>query len=176
MPILITNCSNNYGPYQFPEKLIPHVILSAIKGKKIPIYGDGTQIRDWLYVEDHINALMAVALNGVVGETYNIGSNNEIQNIEIAKKICNILNELVPDKLNGLNSFSELITFVKDRPGHDKRYAINSSKINVSLGWKSEEEFESGIRKTIQWYLENQAWCNNIINGSYKLERLGENL
>jgi len=173
LPILITNCSNNYGPCQFPEKLIPHVILNALEGKNLPIYGDGKQIRDWLYVDDHVLALMSVVLDGNVGETYNIGGSNEIQNIEVVKKICNILDKLISNKLNGMASFSELITYVKDRPGHDVRYAINANKINRDLGWKPEESFESGILKTVQWYLTNNDWCENIQNGSYKLERLG---
>mgnify|MGYP006086546221 FL=1 len=173
LPVLITNCSNNYGPCQFPEKLIPHVILNALEGKNLPIYGDGKQIRDWLYVDDHVLALMSVVLDGNVGETYNIGGSNEIQNIEVVKKICNILDKLISNKLNGMASFSELITYVKDRPGHDVRYAINANKINRDLGWKPEESFESGILKTVQWYLTNNDWCENIQNGSYKLERLG---
>ena len=173
LPVLITNCSNNYGPCQFPEKLIPHVVLNALEGKNLPIYGDGKQIRDWLYVDDHVLALMSVALDGNVGETYNIGGSNEIQNIEVVKKICNILDKLISNKLNGMASFSELITYVKDRPGHDVRYAINANKINRDLGWKPEESFESGILKTVQWYLTNKEWCENIQNGSYKLERLG---
>ena len=173
LPILITNCSNNYGPCQFPEKLIPHVILNALEGKNLPIYGDGRQIRDWLYVDDHVLALMSVVLDGNVGETYNIGGSNEIQNIEVVKKICNILDKLISNKLNGMASFSELITYVKDRPGHDVRYAINANKINRDLGWKPKESFESGILKTVQWYLTNKEWCENIQNGSYKLERLG---
>jgi len=173
LPVLITNCSNNYGPCQFPEKLIPHVILNALEGKNLPIYGDGKQIRDWLYVDDHVHALMSVVLNGNVGETYNIGGSNEIQNIEVVKKICNILDKLISNKLNGMASFSELISYVKDRPGHDVRYAINANKINRDLGWKPKESFESGILKTVEWYLTNNEWCENIQNGSYKLERLG---
>ena len=173
LPVLITNCSNNYGPCQFPEKLIPHVILNALEGKNLPIYGDGRQIRDWLYVDDHVLALMSVVLDGNVGETYNIGGSNEIQNIEVVKKICNILDKLISNKLNGMASFSELISYVKDRPGHDVRYAINANKINRDLGWKPKESFESGILKTVQWYLTNNDWCENIQNGSYKLERLG---
>ena len=176
LPVLITNCSNNYGPCQFPEKLIPHVILNALEGKNLPIYGDGKQIRDWLYVDDHVHALMSVALDGNVGETYNIGGNNEIQNIEVVKTICNILDKLISNKLNGITSFSELITYVKDRPGHDVRYAINANKIQRDLGWKPEESFESGILKTVKWYLDNNEWCENIQNGNYKLERLGVNL
>jgi len=176
LPVLITNCSNNYGPYQFPEKLIPHVILNALEGKSLPIYGDGKQIRDWLYVDDHVLALMCVAEDGNVGETYNIGGNNEIQNIKVVKKICSILDELITNKMNGMTSFSELITYVKDRPGHDVRYAINASKIKRDLGWEPKENFGSGIRKTVEWYLNNMSWSENIQNGSYKLERLGVNL
>ncbi|MDC1536986.1 dTDP-glucose 4,6-dehydratase [Candidatus Thioglobus sp.] len=176
LPVLITNCSNNYGPCQFPEKLIPHVILNALEGKNLPIYGDGKQIRDWLYVDDHVRALISVALDGNVGETYNIGGNNEIQNIEVVKKICTILDEIVIKKLNGITSFIELITYVKDRPGHDVRYAINANKIQRDLGWKPKEDFESGIRKTVEWYLNNKIWSENIQNGNYKLERLGVNL
>jgi len=173
LPVLITNCSNNYGPCQFPEKLIPHVILNALEGKNLPIYGDGKQIRDWLFVDDHVLALMSVVQDGNVGETYNIGGSNEIQNIEVVKKICNILDKLILNKLNGISSFSELITYVKDRPGHDVRYAINANKINRDLGWRPKENFESGILKTVEWYLTNNEWCQNIQNGSYKLERLG---
>ncbi len=176
LPVIITNCSNNYGPCQFPEKLIPHIILNALAGKNLPIYGDGKQIRDWLYVDDHVQALMDVAQNAKVGETYNIGGNNEIQNIEVVRKVCLILDELAPNKLNGLNSYSELITYVKDRPGHDVRYAINAQKINKALGWEPIEDFESGIQKTIEWYLNNIEWCDNILNGSYQLNRLGVNL
>ena len=172
-PVLITNCSNNYGPYQFPEKLIPHIILNAIEGKELPVYGDGKQIRDWLYVNDHVKALMLVLFNGLVGETYNIGGNNEIQNIDVVTKICKLLDELIPDKLNNLNSFSDLIMYVKDRPGHDVRYAIDASKIKNNLGWEPKEDFLSGIRKTVQWYLDNLIWSKNIQNGSYRLRRIG---
>ena len=174
--MLITNCSNNYGPYQFPEKLIPHIILNAIAGKDLPIYGDGRQIRDWLFVNDHIRALLTVISSGVIGETYNIGGNNEIMNINVVKKICDLLDELIPDNLNGLNSFSELITYVQDRPGHDVRYAIDASKIKHNLGWEPKEDFSSGIRKTVEWYLDNLPWSENIQDGSYKLERIGVNL
>jgi dTDP-glucose 4,6-dehydratase len=176
LPVLITNCSNNYGPYQFPEKLIPHMILNAIEGKNLPVYGDGKQVRDWLYVSDHVQGLMTVAFTGKVGETYNIGGNNEIKNIEVVQKICDILDTLIPKKLNGLNSFSDLITYVQDRPGHDIRYAINATKIHSQLGWKPKESFESGIQKTVKWYLDNLYWSENIQNGNYKLERLGVNL
>ena len=176
LPVLITHCSNNYGPCQFPEKLIPHIILNSLAGKNLPVYGDGKQIRDWLYVDDHVFALMNIVQNAKVGETYNIGGNNEIQNIEVVKKVCSILDELIPNKLNGMGSFSELITYVKDRPGHDVRYAINANKINKDLGWEPQENFESGIRKTVEWYINNKEWCENIQNGSYQLERLGVNL
>lgn len=172
-PAMITNCSNNYGPYQFPEKLIPHIILNALCGKNLPIYGDGKQIRDWLYVNDHVRALLTVAFDGLVGETYNIGGNNEIQNIEVVLKICELLDELIPEKLNGLSSFSDLITFVQDRPGHDVRYAINASKIKNELSWEPREDFLSGIRKTVQWYLDNLSWAKTIQDKSYKLERIG---
>ena len=175
LPVLITNCSNNYGPCQFPEKLIPHIILNALAGKNLPIYGNGKQIRDWLYVDDHVQALMDVAQNAKVGETYNIGGNNEIQNIDVIRKVCFILDELVPNKLNGIGSYCELITYVKDRPGHDVRYAINAQKINKDLGWEPLNNFESGIQKTVKWYLNNIEWCDNILNGSYQLKRLGEN-
>ena len=169
-PTIVTNCSNNYGPYHFPEKLIPLVILNALEGKDLPIYGKGDQIRDWLYVEDHARALYKVVTEGIVGETYNIGGHNEKQNIEVVKSICSILDTLVPkDSL-----YSEQITFVADRPGHDRRYAIDSSKMQNELGWTPEETFESGLRKTIEWYLVNQLWCENVQNGSYQRERLGE--
>ena len=173
LPVLITNCSNNYGPYQFPEKLIPHIILNAIEGKDLPIYGDGKQIRDWLYVNDHVRALLTVALKGEVGETYNIGGNNEVQNIQVVEKICDILDILIPDRLNGLSSYRELITYVQDRPGHDVRYAIDNTKIKSQLGWEPKESFKSGMQKTVEWYLSNLPWSENIQNGSYKLERLG---
>ena len=176
LPVIITNCSNNYGPFQFPEKLIPHIILNAIAGKDLPVYGDGKQIRDWLYVNDHVRALITVAFNGLIGETYNIGGNNEIQNIEVVSKICKLLDELIPHKLNGLSSYSELITYVQDRPGHDTRYAIDASKIKNELGWRPREDFLSGIRKTVQWYLSNLSWSENIQDGSYKLKRLGVEL
>jgi dTDP-glucose 4,6-dehydratase len=173
LPVLISNCSNNYGPCQFPEKLIPHIILNAIEGKKLPIYGDGKQVRDWLYVNDHVRALMTVVLKGKVGETYNIGGNNEVQNIEVVTKICNILDKLIPDRLKGLSSYGELITYVQDRPGHDVRYAIDNTKIKSELGWEPKESFKSGMQKTVEWYLDNLTWSENIQNGSYKLERLG---
>ena len=171
-PVVVTNCSNNYGPYHFPEKLIPLVILNALDGKPLPVYGNGQQIRDWLFVEDHARALYRVATEGVVGETYNIGGHNEKQNIEVIKTICQILDELEP-QLNG-QSYEKLMTFVKDRPGHDLRYAIDASKIERELGWKPQESFETGILKTVQWYLDNLEWCRRVQDGSYQRERLGE--
>lgn len=170
-PILITNCSNNYGPYHFPEKLIPLVILNALDGKALPIYGKGNQIRDWLFVEDHARALYKVVTEGKVGETYNIGGHNEKQNIEVVKKICHILDELEP-QANG-QPYESLITFVKDRPGHDLRYAIDASKIANELNWTPIETFDSGIRKTVKWYLDNLEWCRRVQDGSYQRERLG---
>jgi dTDP-glucose 4,6-dehydratase len=164
LPILITNCSNNYGPYQFPEKLIPCIILNAIAGKPIPVYGDGTQIRDWLYVDDHVLALMNVALNADVGETYNIGGNNEIQNIDVVIKVCNILDELIPNNNSNISSYSDLIAHVQDRPGHDIRYAIDASKILDNLGWSPQENFNTGILKTVNWYLNNQIWWEELQN------------
>ena len=179
LPVLLTNCSNNYGPYHFPEKLIPHVILNALDGKPLPIYGDGQQIRDWLYVEDHARALYKVVTKGVIGETYNIGGHNEKKNIDVVKTICQILEELAPTNRHSREGgnpkgFEGLITFVKDRPGHDLRYAIDASKIDRELGWVPEESFESGIRKTVEWYLENKNWWQAVLDGSYKLERIGE--
>lgn len=175
LPVVLTNCSNNYGPYHFPEKLIPLIILNALEGKQLPVYGDGKQVRDWLFVEDHARALYKVVTEGQLGETYNIGGFNEKQNIEVVTTICNHLNELIVDKPVNLSDFKELITFVKDRPGHDVRYAIDATKINKELGWQPEETFESGILKTIQWYLDNQTWCKNVQDGSYQRERLGAN-
>ena len=171
-PTLVTNCSNNYGPYQFPEKLMPLVILNALEGKPISVYGNGNQIRDWLYVEDHARALVLVATKGEVGETYNIGGHNEEKNITVVKMICTILNELV----SGQTDYSNLITYVSDRPGHDRRYAIDASKIQADLGWTPVETFETGIRKTVQWYLDNKTWCRNVQDGSYKRERLGSSV
>ncbi len=171
-PTLVTNCSNNYGPYHFPEKLIPLVILNALEGKPLPIYGKGDQIRDWLYVEDHARALVLVATKGLIGETYNIGGHNEKQNIEVVKTICKILDRKVPKE----TPYEELITFVKDRPGHDVRYAIDASKIQRELGWTPEETFESGLEKTVQWYLDNEAWWRAVQDGSYQRERLGASI
>ncbi len=176
LPTLITNCSNNYGSFQFPEKLIPLVILSALEGKPLPIYGDGKQIRDWLFVDDHARALLQVALLGKVGETYNIGGHNQLKNIDVVKTICGILDELAPSKINKINKYEELITFTTDRAGHDKKYAIDASKIANELNWMPIETFESGIRKTIQWYLKNKVWCDRVKDGSYYGERLGLNI
>ena len=166
LPIVITNCSNNYGPYHFPEKLIPLVILNALDGKPLPVYGDGKQIRDWLYVEDHARALYLVATTAKVGETYNIGGHNEKQNIDVVKTICTILDNINP-RMDG-QSYTQQITFVKDRPGHDLRYAIDASKINNELGWQPQETFESGIQKTVEWYLSNQDWVNHVKSGEYQ--------
>ncbi|WP_411683756.1 dTDP-glucose 4,6-dehydratase [Acinetobacter baumannii] len=168
LPVVITNCSNNYGPYHFPEKLIPLVILNALKGKALPIYGKGDQIRDWLYVEDHARALYKVVTEAKVGETYNIGGHNEQKNIDVVKSICELLEELAPNKPEGVNHYVDLITYVKDRPGHDLRYAIDATKIKEDLGWVPEESFETGLRKTVEWYLNNQEWVENVQSGEYK--------
>ncbi|GAB3478934.1 dTDP-glucose 4,6-dehydratase [Marinomonas epiphytica] len=173
LPTIITNCSNNYGPYHFPEKLIPLMILNALDGKSLPVYGDGMQIRDWLFVEDHARALYKVVTEGEIGETYNIGGHNEKANIEVVKTICSLLEELVPEKPKGVKQYLDLITYVKDRPGHDVRYAIDASKIERELGWKPAETFESGIRKTVEWYLNNETWWSRVLDGSYSMERLG---
>lgn len=173
MPVLITNCSNNYGPYHFPEKLIPHILLNALHGKPLPVYGNGTQIRDWLYVEDHARALYAVVTKGKVGETYNIGGHNEKRNLDVVETICTLLEELCPEKPVGVSHYRDLITFVKDRPGHDARYAIDASKIQRELGWVPQETFESGIRNTVQWYLSNKEWWRRVLSGDYQLARLG---
>ncbi|AXB30242.1 dTDP-glucose 4,6-dehydratase [Vibrio campbellii] len=172
-PTLVTNCSNNYGPYHFPEKLIPLMILNALDGKPLPVYGDGMQIRDWLFVEDHARALYKVVTEGEIGETYNIGGHNEKANIEVVKTICLLLEEFRPNKPAGVESYESLITYVKDRPGHDVRYAIDATKIARELNWTPEETFESGIRKTVEWYLNNQQWWQRVLDGSYSLERLG---
>lgn len=173
LPVLVTNCSNNYGPYHFPEKLIPHMILSALAGKPLPVYGNGQQIRDWLYVEDHARALVQVAAEGVPGETYNIGGHNEKANIDVVKTICALLDELRPRIVDGKQQpYADLITFVTDRPGHDVRYAIDATKIERELGWTPAETFETGLRKTVQWYLDNESWWQDVLNGNYRLERI----
>ena len=191
LPVLITNCSNNYGPYQFPEKLIPVVILKCLRGEPIPVYGKGENIRDWLYVKDHAEALYTVVTKGRVGETYNIGGNNERQNIELVRTLCQLMDQLAPGGTTSVSSapksqvsalksqpsdkrYEELITFVTDRPGHDMRYAIDPTKIRDELGWEPKEDFESGFRKTVQWYLDNREWTDRILSGDYKLDRLGK--
>ena len=171
LPTLITNCSNNYGPYQFPEKLIPLMIINCLYEKPLPVYGEGMNVRDWLFVKDHCDAITTVLSKGKVGQTYNIGGNNEIKNIQVVKMICNILDEIFP-RSNG-TSYNDLILFVKDRPGHDLRYAIDSSKIKKDLFWRPKETFETGLRKTINWYLDNRQWWEDITNNTYKQERLG---
>jgi dTDP-glucose 4,6-dehydratase len=171
LPVLTTNCSNNYGPYQFPEKLIPLIIHNAVHGKPLPVYGTGSNIRDWLFVEDHCSAIERVLEAGTPGEVYNIGGNNEKTNLEVVHAICDLLDELQPDA--ALGSRRDLITFVADRPGHDQRYAIDAGKIQSQLGWAPSETFETGLRKTVQWYLDNQAWSQRVMDGSYRGERLG---
>ena len=174
LPVIVTNCSNNYGPYHFPEKLVPHMILNALQGKPLPVYGDGSQIRDWLYVEDHARALVKVASEGLVGETYNIGGHNEKTNLEVVETLCQLLEERVPEKPDGVAAYRDLIVFVKDRPGHDLRYAIDATKIQQQLGWVPQENFESGMRKTVDWYLENKDWWGRVLSGEYQLQRIGE--
>ena len=171
LPILITNCSNNYGSYHFPEKFIPHLILNALQGKPLPIYGDGKQVRDWLFVDDHVKGLYTVITKGKIGETYNIGGYNEMQNIDIVHTVCNILQN--SDANLPINPLESLITFVADRPGHDKRYAIDASKITNELGWKPEETFETGIQKTILWYLNHKEWWQDLLKQKYSLNRQG---
>jgi dTDP-glucose 4,6-dehydratase len=171
LPVLLTNCSNNYGPYHFPEKLIPLVILNALDGKPLPVYGNGQQVRDWLYVEDHARALLKVVTEGQVGETYNIGGHNEQKNLHVVESICALLDELAPRQQGG--AYREQINFVTDRPGHDQRYAIDASKIERELDWKPQETFASGLRKTVRWYLDNLDWCRRVQDGSYQRERLG---
>lgn len=173
LPTIVTNCSNNYGSFHFPEKLIPLMILNALQGKNLPVYGDGMQIRDWLFVEDHARALYKVATEGKVGETYNIGGGNEQRNIDVVRIICELLEELMPNKPNGVRKYTDLITYVPDRPGHDRRYAINADKIYRELGWKPQETFASGMRKTVQWYLDNEHWWKRIKEKIYAGERLG---
>ncbi len=174
LPVIVTNCSNNYGPCHFPEKLIPLTIINALAGKPLPVYGNGEQIRDWLYVEDHARALYRVVSGGKVGETYNIGGHNEQRNIDVVNTICDLLEQMAPErKAAGLRHYRDLITFVTDRPGHDQRYAIDASKIARELGWTPQETFDSGMHKTVRWYLENQAWWQAILDGRYRGERLG---
>ena len=173
LPTIVTNCSNNYGPFHFPEKLIPLMILNALDGKPLPVYGNGQQIRDWLFVEDHARALYKVVTEGEIGETYNIGGHNEKANIDVVRTICDLLEELAPNKPEGVAKYEDLITYVKDRPGHDVRYAIDAAKIGRELGWKPQETFESGIRKTVEWYLNNKKWWSRVLDGSYNRERLG---
>lgn len=170
LPILVSNCSNNYGPFHFPEKLIPLIIINALEGKSLPVYGEGTQIRDWLFVEDHARALYKVLLDGKIGSTYNIGGHNEKQNIDVVRALCRLLDELAPSHFPGIDKYEQLITFVADRPGHDLRYAIDASKIERELGWTPEETFETGLRKTVEWYLANKDWWGNVLDGSYQRE------
>jgi len=172
LPVVTSNCSNNYGPYQFPEKLIPLVILNALDNKPLPVYGSGENVRDWLYVEDHVEALLLVMQQGQLGQTYNIGGHNEKTNLQVVKAVCSILDEMKPAK----DPYAQLIEFVKDRPGHDLRYAIDASKIKNELNWLPKETFDSGLRKTINWYLSNREWCDHVLDGSYQLQRLGVNL
>lgn len=169
LPVIITNCSNNYGPYHFPEKLIPLMIINAIEGKPLPVYGRGENIRDWLYVEDHAAALLLVAREGVVGQSYNVGGNNEWRNLDVVQAICDLMNEFMPRS----GGYRDLISYVTDRPGHDLRYAIDSQKIQRELGWRPQEQFETGLRKTVKWYLDNRAWWEAVRSGSYRGERLG---
>ena len=176
LPTIVTNCSNNYGPYHFPEKMIPLMILNALEGKKLPVYGSGNQVRDWLHVEDHARALYLVVTRGKLGETYNIGGHNEKRNIDVVRAICALLEELVPDKPGNIARYEDLITHVEDRPGHDRRYAIDASKIERELGWVPEETFETGLRRTVEWYLTNKEWCRRVQDGSYQRERLGANV
>jgi dTDP-glucose 4,6-dehydratase len=171
LPTLTTNCSNNYGPYQFPEKLIPLMIYNALRGEPLPLYGDGGQIRDWLYVKDHCRAVMTVLEEGRVGEVYNVGGHNERTNLEVVRKVCSLLDELVPESSHAPHE--SLIAFVEDRPGHDRRYAMDAGKIERELGWTPDETFESGMEKTVRWYLQNRAWCEGVLSGSYRGERLG---
>ena len=173
LPVVVTNCSNNYGPYHHPEKLVPHIILKALRGEPLPVYGDGQQIRDWLYVEDHARALVTVLLRGELNETYNIGGNNEKTNLSVVETICGILDKTSPSQHSGVEKYDQLITFVADRPGHDVRYAIDASKIQAELEWFPEETFESGLEKTINWYLSNDEWISEVTGGEYSLHRAG---
>jgi dTDP-glucose 4,6-dehydratase len=172
LPVLLTNCSNNYGPFQFPEKLIPHMILNALGGKELPVYGDGRNVRDWLYVDDHADALWTVLTKGRVGETYNIGGHNEQRNIDVVRRLCDLLERLAPEARSA-DGFHKLVTFVADRPGHDGRYAIDAGKIERELGWRPSETFETGLEKTVRWYLDNRQWWRRVLDGSYRLERIG---
>ncbi len=169
LPVLVTNCSNNYGPYQFPEKLLPVVILKGLAGEPIPVYGKGENVRDWLYVEDHVRALLTVLAKGQAGETYNVGGHNEHTNLDVVRRVCALLDEMAPVA----HPHADLITFVADRPGHDLRYAIDASKIERELGWTPDETFESGLRRTVRWYLDHQDWCEHVLSGRYRMERLG---
>lgn len=173
LPVIITNCSNNYGPYQFPEKLVPLIILNALDGKPLPIYGKGDQVRDWLYVDDHAKALYRALSQGVVGEVYNVGGHNEKKNLDVVHTLCAHLDKLVPNHPEGITAYADLITYVADRPGHDQRYAIDASKIKKELDWVPDETFDSGMLKTVQWYLDNLEWCRRVQDGSYRGERLG---
>lgn len=177
LPVVTSNCSNNYGPFQFPEKLIPHMILSALDRRPLPVYGDGANVRDWLYVDDHVRALHAVLEQGRPGETYNIGGDSEMSNIEVVHVVCDLLDELRPENLargdQPLRSHRDLVTFVTDRPGHDRRYAIDATKAQSELGWAATEDFASGLRKTVHWYLANETWWQRVLSGAYRLERLG---
>ena len=174
LPVVLSNCSNNYGPYQFPEKLIPHMVLNALSGKKLPIYGSGKQIRDWLHVEDHAEALLLIATKGQLGETYNVGGQSEKQNLEVVHTLCDLLEDMAPQqKPEGVAQYKDLISYVTDRPGHDQRYAVDITKIHQDLGWSPKHTFESGMRSTVEWYLENQGWWQAVLDGSYQLERLG---
>jgi dTDP-glucose 4,6-dehydratase len=171
LPVVITNCSNNYGPFQFPEKLIPLIILNALSGKPLPVYGAGHQIRDWLHVDDHACALVKVATEANIGETYNIGGNNEVKNIDVVRALCTLLEELAPIKPIGVEYYSDLITFVDDRPGHDGRYAVDASKIHKDLGWSPRETFDTGLKKTVEWYLDNQIWWKRVLDDEYRSDR-----
>jgi dTDP-glucose 4,6-dehydratase len=172
LPTLVTNCSNNYGPYHFPEKLIPHMIIKGLAGEPLPVYGDGKNIRDWLFVEDHAKALTLVLERGEVGETYNVGGRNERTNLHVVESICDLLDEVVPAAAGPRR---QLINFVADRPGHDRRYAIDATKLETELGWRAEENFETGIAKTVRWYVDEQPWWRSILEGGYKVERVGLN-
>lgn len=171
LPVIISNCSNNYGPYQFPEKLIPHMIICATQGKPLPVYGAGNNVRDWLYVDDHVRAIWKIICDGKTGETYNIGGHNEKTNLEVVHALCSLLDELLPD--SAFKPHKDLIHYVKDRPGHDMRYAIDASKLENELGWIPDESFETGMKKTVEWYLQSSSWWQNILDGSYQQERLG---